>query len=163
MTRRISPADLDSWRDPVALLDALTSVRNEDLADLRDSVARLVDHDDADVRAHAIRRLFVHLKDDGRHQDAIQLLHGDPEAKVRRAAAFAVASTTSPKTRDADVRALLATFLNENEKQAVRGAAYEALLLVHHRRDFPPVKREIDFARDVDWAWIRQLEAGLSG
>ena len=158
MTKRVSAADLDPWRDPLDLLDVLTSVPTKELGDLRANVAALIHHEDVDVRTHAIRRLFVHLKDPSRHEEVVLLLQTDPEAEVRRVAAFAVAATTSKSTYNGDSKVLLEALLNESEDEMVRGAAYEALLLIHNRRDFPPVKADIDFAKDVDWEWVRGLQ-----
>ena len=68
----VTAGDLLPWRDPEQLLAALTSIERSQLPELRDEIIRLVDHEDADVREQALRRLFVHLRD----QREISLLGG---------------------------------------------------------------------------------------
>lgn len=150
---------LDPWDDPLDIIDALIGLRREELNDLRDKLRNLLQHDDPDVRVHAVRRLFVHLEDTEYRGHAIAAVRSDPEPSVRRAAAFAVASTSSAESQIDDQRVLLHVLLNEDETSFVRGAAYEGLLLMHGRRDFPPVNREIDFLRDIDWQWVGSLQA----
>jgi hypothetical protein len=155
----VDEAELFPWNDPVDLIGALAQMQKEELALHRDALYRLAQHEDADVRSHAFRRLFVHLRDEehrGVAQDAI--LH-DPAPGVRRVAAFAIASTSSAASREDDSRLLLHSFLDSDEVIAVRGAAYEGLLLVYGRMDFPPVKRDLQLETDVDWDWIGQLRA----
>lgn len=84
-------------------------------------------------------------------------LLGDPAEGVRRAAAYALTATSSSATREADARELLRVFWNQEQPLIVRGAAYEALLLLYGRKDFPPGNREIDLSHDVDWEWLRAL------
>ncbi len=158
--KKITATDLQPWREPLDLIAALVDLPREQLSDLRESLHQLIHHADRDVRTHAVRRLFVHLKDREFHHDALDLLLHDPDSHVRRVAAFAVASTSSEESRVEDIRSLLHTLCNEDEERAVRGAAYEGLLLINGRRDFPPVKRDIDFLRDVDWDWVAKLRSG---
>src|SRR5688500_5783417 len=145
--------ELNPTRDPVELLGVLVELPREELHSARTALRKLLTHPDTDVRVHAFRRLLVHLGDVDAHADAVHAIGHDPEPKVRRTAAFAIASTSSENTRQEDVAALLHTLLDESERIRVRGAAYEALLLIFGRKDFPPVKQEIDLARDVDWQW----------
>jgi hypothetical protein len=103
----------------------------------------------------------VHLKDKESRGVLLGLFLRDPISEVRRVAAFGIASISLESTRKEDVRALLERFLDEWEAIAVRGAAYEAMVLIYHRRDFPPVMREIDVHRDVDWPWIDSLRRAV--
>jgi hypothetical protein len=149
---------LDPWNDPVDLIRALVDLPRERLADARARLEVLTQHSDVDVRTHAFRRLFVHLKDPHLRDRALEALRRDPEAKVRRVAAHAIAATSGDATRQRDTRVLVDTLCNDQEYMAVRGAAYESLLLIHDRSDFPPANRDIDLATDVDWPWIRALQ-----
>jgi hypothetical protein len=157
MKKSISANALEPWRDPLDLIDALVEIPKEELHSLRASIYTLIRHHDRDVRVHACRRLFVHLEAKEHHADAVDLLRYDSEPKVRRVAAFAVAATSSAGSRSEDVGLLTRVLLNASEALMVRGAAYEALLLLHSRRDFPPIDRDIDLARDVDWEWVKTL------
>ena len=56
---------------------------------------------------------------------------------------------------------LLRALRNEHEQNEVRRAAYESLLLLYEREDFPDSLVEFDPAEDVDWLWIKQVEAKL--
>jgi hypothetical protein len=99
----------------------------------------------------------VHLKDREYHHYALDAFRYDSDTKVRPAATFAISATSSPATRGEDQRALLGTLHNPNEDATVRGAAYEALLILHNRREFPPANRDIDLVRDVNWQWVQSL------
>lgn len=153
---RVAEDDLLPWNDPEDILRAVVSIPRDQLPELKDSLRRLLRHEDADVREHAARRLLVHLRDRESHGEAVRLL-GDPAEGVRRAAAYALTATSSSATREADARELLRVFWNQEQPLIVRGAAYEALLLLYGRKDFPPGNREIDLSHDVDWEWLRAL------
>ncbi len=148
-----------SWNDPDDILHTLIDLQKDDYGALRDAVLDLVDHEDPDVREEAVRKIYVHWTDVPSRSKAVDALRFDPSPGVRRVAAFGVAATASDTTQGEDTRVLLQTFLNESEEIDVRGAAYEALLLLHKRREFPPVKREIDLDRDVDWNWVSVLRS----
>ena len=53
-----------------------------------------------------------------------------------------------------ELRMLIGTLKDKRELEIVRGAAYEALLLLFSNNRFPPANRDIDLSRDVDWKWI---------
>lgn len=159
MKRNFDVRRLEPWNDPVDLIKALVDLPSDRLADARAQLEALTQHPDVDVRAHAFRRLFVHLKDPRLHDRAVDAMRRDPEAKVRRVAAHAIAATSRTATRQQDIRVLLQALCDDQEYLAVRGAAYESLLLIHDRKDFPPVKRDINLTTDVDWPWIRALQS----
>jgi hypothetical protein len=157
MAMTVTTEDLLRWNDPDHLLEAIVRLRREDLPGFRTELRSLLDHEDPDVREHALRRLAMHLKDVECHEKAVELLR-DPEPNLRRAAAHAVTSTSTSASRDADTRELLA-MLNETDAPGeVRRAAYESLLLLHGRKDLPAGNRPLDLQRDVDWRWIQQLQ-----
>ena len=151
--------DLQPWNDAEDLFRALTRIHKHQRYELQNAVRDLVNHPDEGVRTEAIRKLYVWWTDKESRDQAVAALTHDSHYGVRRVAAFGVASTSDEQTRRDDTRLLLQTFLNESEDIAVRGAAYESLLLMNGRNDFPPVKREIDPTLDVDWGWIAALRA----
>lgn len=153
----VTREDLGYWRDPDDLLRALVDAT----PDLRDAVRPLVDHADSDIREEAIRKLYVSWDDRDTRDEVVRLFASDPVPEVRRTAAFGVAGTSTDRTRRDDTKVLLKTLHDPAEGLAVRGSAYEALLLMYHRAGFPPVKREIDLKDDVDWTWIRELERAV--
>lgn len=155
-TSRLSPSN-----DPLELLAALVDIPKAQLGHLKSNLTALLKHPDADVRVHAFRRLFVHLRDPSSRAEAVDALRQDSDPKVRRVAAHAISATSSAETRREDSARLLASLLDEKEVTAVRGASYEALLLIHGRNCFPPANREIRFEEDVDWEWIHQIRSSL--
>lgn len=154
---------LEPWNDPIELVKALVDLPKERLSEAKEKLTVLIGHADVDVRVHAFRRLFVHLRDSSRHATALSALRRDPEPKVRRVAAHAISATSTVQTRAQDVSTLLQSLQDQNESVEVRGAAYEALLLLHERKDFPPANRDIDLQKDVDWTWVDLLRAGAKG
>ena len=73
-------------------------------------------------------------------------------------AAYGVAATSRPETLQEDVGALLEVLLDEARPREVRGAAYDALLILHRRTSFPSKRRSFEPERDVDWDWITELK-----
>ena len=151
-------ASLVPTSDPVDLIGALVDLPRDQIAGVRDQLAVLADHPDVDVRLHAIRRLFVHHSDVPYRRIVVKHFECDPHPKVRRAAAYGVMATSTPETRRQDTQTLLNRLRDVLEETYVRGAAYEALLLLLGKTDFPPANRDIDLNRDVDWNWINSLE-----
>jgi predicted Zn-dependent protease len=149
---------LDPWENPLEILDSLVRLPRDRLSDVRDELHTLTKHDDADVRVHAIRRLFVHLKDMQFRADALSYFRADPHPEARRAAAFGIAATSTPETRRPDVEVLLQGLRDNDEQDWVRAAAYEALLLIHGRTDFPAANRDICLETDLDWEWINSMQ-----
>jgi HEAT repeat protein len=150
-------SELYPWNDPNDLLVALGRLRPEQKGVLGESVLQLLDHGDADVRQEAMRTLFVGWKAHGWRDRAISALTADESPEVRRTAAYGVAATTSDATRSRDTQQLLAVLENADEGLSVRGAAYDALLILYRKPAFPSLKRTFDPDRDVDWAWVRSL------
>jgi HEAT repeats len=159
-----SEANLFFWNDPDDLLDALYRVGREPVPELRNAIARLLDHDDAEVREEALRILLTRWKDAELRPRAFEVLQSDPEPIVQSAAAVAIAATASDASRAADTRMLLNVLRDEGRDGEVRGAAYDALVILHRKHagsggwPFPTKKREFDVARDVDWPWVQSLE-----
>jgi HEAT repeat protein len=150
--------DLLPWHEPEDLMRALLDAGEGQLPELREAVVRLLDHEDEYVREEAVRRLFVHWRDLETRHLVLDMLAHDPDESVRSASAFGVASTSTRDSLIGDTRALLKIFGDEAQPLELRRSAYEALLLIYDRRDFPPVKGELDLAKDVDWDWIRSLQ-----
>jgi vesicle coat complex subunit len=155
--RPTSEADLDQWNDPDDLLRALGRIGDEQKGELRDAVVSLLDHDDADVREEAMRRLFVGWRDRQWRARAVDALRADEAPEVRSVAAYAVAATSVDATYKQDVGDLIGVLKDEDEDPLVRGAAYDALLILHRRPEFPTKRRQFDADADVDWGWVQSL------
>ena len=161
-------ADLSFWNDVDDLLSALYRVGPEPVPELRSALTSLCDHADPDVREEALRILATRWKDPEGRRIAIAALGADPAANVRSAAAIAVAVTSDPSTCADDTRVMLAVLRNTGIDPDVRGAAYDALVILHRRGagsgiwPFPTKQRPFDGDRDVDWKWIRELERTAS-
>ncbi|HYW13390.1 MAG TPA: HEAT repeat domain-containing protein [Longimicrobium sp.] len=161
-------ADLSFWNDADDLLSALYRVDPTPVPELRSAVANLCDHSDPDVREEALRILATRWKDAEGRRIAVVALQADPAANVQSAAAIAVAVTSDPSTCADDTRVLLAVLRNAGIDPDVRGAAYDALVILHRRGagsgiwPFPTKQRPFDPDRDVDWQWIGELERTAS-
>lgn len=146
-------------RDPLDLLEALVALDRERLEAASASLILLTGHADSDVRLQAHRRLLVHLKSVAHHPLAVSALKSDADSEVRRVAAFGVATTSSTSTFDDDARLLAQVVRDERETAMVRGAAYEALLLLVTPPRLQPISRDVDLEQDVDWEWVNSLAA----
>lgn len=152
-----SAADLVPWKDPDDLLEVLHRMGKEPVRELRESIAGLLDHEDPDVREEALRVLVTRWKDRSFRGKAVGALQYDPDDAVRSAAAFAVASSSTDDDRDHDTRLLVEIVVDQKESLDVRGAAYDALLILHRNPRFPTKKRDFDPIQDIDWKWIDTL------
>jgi HEAT repeat protein len=148
---------LSPEREVLDLLEAVVSLRRDELGSASSALERLTRNPDSDVRLQAHRRLLVHLKSTAHHDIACHSLVADSESEVRRVAAFGVAATASRVTRETAERLLARVVANQDEETEVRGAAYEALVLMAFRPGLPPLTRDVDLQRDVDWTWVMAL------
>lgn len=148
---------LSPERDALDLLESLIALGPDDLAQARAALRRLTEHADADVRLQAHRRLLVHLKSREDHLIAVRSVVNDADPEVRRAAAFGVAATSGSASAHLDRKLLASVVSDAREEDAVRGAAYEALVILDGRGNLQPLTRDVDLARDVDWHWVRSL------
>jgi hypothetical protein len=156
--KHISLAELDPRRNPIELIRAIGLVSDEQKGELRDQLFRLCHHRDPDVREEALRLLTVKWRDVGAHSEALDALREDPSDGVRANAAYGVAATVTDATRREGVNRLLHVLLDEQEDLEVRAAAYDGLLLIYGRPNFPSMKRDFDPAADVQWDWIREIQ-----
>jgi hypothetical protein len=153
----VSQSELYPWNDSDELLRALGRIADDQARELSEAVSSLLDHDDADIREEALRRLFVGWKDHRRRARAVQALRSDEAPEVRSVAAYAIAATSLDSTWDEDVNQLIAVLEDESEEPAVRSAVYDALLILARNPDFPTKKREFDPRKDVDWDWVNDM------
>jgi hypothetical protein len=153
----VTPEDLLPWKDPDELLKVLGRVEKSDRALLHGAVKQLLEHEDEDIREEALRIVAVHWTLADVRAKAIEMLQIDDEPSVRRTAAYAVASLAKDTTRDSDTQLLLDVLRNDSEQEEVRRAAYEALLLLHGRDEFPPMNRDVSASALVRDPWLREL------
>lgn len=153
--------NLAAWSDPDELLSELRRLSRmpapQDAHSLSDAVSSLLEHADEEVRQEALRLLLITWKLSEFRQAALDALAFDADDDVRITAAFSVASVSRSSTSADDTRALLAVLDDVSNPVELVRAAYEGLLLVHRKIDFPPLNRSFDSKRDVNWEWIRQL------
>ncbi len=159
---QITISDLQPWVDPDDVLEALYELAEQTRgqavpSELISAVTTLLDHEDEDIRQEALRLLLVQWKDRSQRDRGIALLRLDPSEAVRGTAAFGLASLSTVETRHDDARTLLSVLLDEAQPVHVRGAAYDALLIIHRRKEFPPMTRDLDLTVDIDWEWIKRL------
>ena len=152
-----TPSELSAWSDSDDLVQSLSRVTLDQRDELQDAVEKLLAHDDSDVREEAVRILGVLWKVHDAHARLLDTLLYDPEAEVRGAASYAVVATSLPETRKRDVEALLGIVRDETQPPFVRGAAYDGLLILHQRRQFPKMTREFQPQKDVDWNWVASI------
>lgn len=133
-------------------------------AELDRDVARVLEltrHEVPEVRAEALSALFVRGRKSEHRARALSSLSRDADERVRAAAALGIAATSGAETLEQDVPLLVRAIRNERETEEVRRCAYEAVLLIYHRPDFPDSLRPFDADRDVDWAWLEEIGASL--
>ncbi|MGH7562550.1 MAG: HEAT repeat domain-containing protein [Gemmatimonadales bacterium] len=154
--------DLAPTREPVALLQALNSIRRDGRRDRRAEVLELIGHPSPLVREEALSLLLSGWKEADVRADALAALRHDPDFGVRTTAAIGLAGVSSEATAQQDTEVLAAVVRDTNEDVDVRRAAYEALCLIH-RRPVPPLNRAFDVDRDVDVEWLGGLGRGRKG
>lgn len=150
--------NLSRRQDPVDLIKALGKLTKEDRTETRAQVFELCRHYDEDVRDEALRVLAVQWKDWSAHGLSVNALRSDLSPQVSSTGAYGVAATSRPETRQEDLIALLEVLLDDARASEVRGAAYDAILILYRRPSFPTKARPFEPEKDVDWDWIRQLQ-----
>ena len=153
----VTPEDLLPWNDPDELLQLLGRVDKSDRAALHDAVKQLLEHEDEDVRNEALRVAAVYWTLADVREKSIEMLEFDIEPSVRSTAAYAIAALAKESTRLADTGLLLGVLRNDAEDEDVRRAAYEGLLLLHGRKDFPPFNRDVPASTLLQDPWLRDL------
>lgn len=153
---RIDPSHLAPYCNPDDLLSTLHEI-DEFVPELREPIANLLEHDDPDVRAEAVRILIRRWKDIHARPTACKLLEGDPDEEVREAAAYAIAATSNAESRETDTLALLSRVKDPAESPRVRAAAYDGLLIIYRRPNFPTKRRAFNPDTDIDWEWVNTL------
>jgi HEAT repeat protein len=153
----VTPEDLLPWNDPDELLQLLGRLEKADRAVLHDAVKNLLEHEDEDVREEALRVAAIHWTLGDTREKSMEMLQFDDEPSVRRTAAYALAALAKESTRLADTELLLDVLRNSSEHEDVRRAAYEALLLLHGRRDFPPINRDVSASVLMQDPWLQEL------
>lgn len=153
----VTPEDLLPWNDPDELLQLLGRVEKSDRAALSVAVKTLLEHEDEDVREEALRIAAVHWALPELREKAVEMFRFDDEPSVRRTAAYAIASLAKESTRTADTGLLLDALRNSFEQEEVRRAAYESLLLLYGRKEFPPLNRDLPASTLMQDPWLREL------
>ena len=148
---------LDPRRDPHLILEALYTVPKVQQPGLVGVIAPLLDHSDAYIREEAIRILVTRWKLERYLDRAADMLVSDKAPDVRGAAAYALAAAATETTRVKHTRLLLDSLRNTDEEPNVRGAAYDALLILYRNPAFPTKKRDFDPDLDADWQWVETL------
>lgn len=163
-----SQTELSFWNEADDLLSALYRLGAEPVPELRPALQALCDHPDPDVREEALRILATRWKAPEGRSRAIAALDGDTAHTVRSAAAIALAATSDAPTRADDTRRLLAILHDTGMDPDVRGAAYDALVILHRKGaasgkwPFPTKRRAFDPNQDVDWNWVTEIERMVS-
>jgi hypothetical protein len=161
------PDDLSPWHDADTLLQRIYQIGREPVPALREPLLRLTEHDDPDLREEALRILGTRWKDPGVRPRILSVIRDDTAPEVRSAALIALAACASDATRITDTRLLVRRLSDEGEDTEVRGAAYDALIIMYRKKGkddgwpFPTARRAFDAVRDVDWDWVRSLGDGL--
>jgi hypothetical protein len=144
-------------QDPVELIKALGKLSRSPQTEVESKVAELLDHEDTDVRAEAMRLLTVRWKLARYRPVLLQIMLSQEHSTLRQEAAYGLASITSDNTRNEDTRVLLPIITSNEESVEVRGAAYDALLIIHRNPQFPPKTRPFRPATDIDREWVEDL------
>lgn len=158
MTDQRDFPDLDPRQETNTLLRSISQVSDDDERQATPLVASLLHHLDPDVRQEALRKLTVHWKNPSYRQAARDALETDPDEGVRATAAFGLAAVSTKETAAEDTRLLLPAVRSEHLGPDLRISAYEALLLLHGRRDLPPLDPGVDPQAIIDWGWVGSLD-----
>lgn len=140
-----------------ALIERLYRLQPEEARVGAAEIVDLLHHPDVDVRVAAMSALFVTGKVGAHRGLALRALSRAKDETERAKAAMAISATSDADTRTEDIALLIRALRNELETSEVRRSAYEALLLLHGRDDFPDSLKDFDPAVDVDWIWIDTL------
>jgi hypothetical protein len=159
----IDMRDLSPWSDPDVILETLYRVPREPQRALRAAIAALLGHDDPDIREESLRILVTRWKDAEYRNRAAEMLFSDAAPNVRSAAAYALASIANESMRSSHTLFLVKSLLDEGEEPNVRGAAYDALLILHRMPAFPTKKRDFRPDIDIDRSWVNSLLTAYSG
>lgn len=153
--RELFPADDDSGEAAIRRMIALS---RSEIAENVDAIVALTHHGAPEVRSEAVSALFVRGKRYELHALAARTLSRDADEGVRAAAALGLAAISSPATRIEDTKLLLRAVRNTHESGEVRRCAYEALLLMYARTDFPSSLTVFDPSEHIDWGWLEGVE-----
>jgi hypothetical protein len=154
--------DLDPTTNSTAeLINNLGRTAREGRRDLSEQVGALTEHEDPLVREEALGALLLAFRDASQRWRAVSAVKEDTDFGVRAQAALSLSSVSTNATRDEDARLLIDRLLDEMEHLSTRRSAYDALLLLYGRREFPTRSRSLDLTREVDWAWIQMLREQL--
>jgi len=145
---------LDAALPTVELIRELGRLERGEAIEYAEQIQRLLHHEDQDVREEAVRALFVRAKYARAREALLALLAGDPAVEVRCTAAYGVAATSTPALLAQDSRLLTAVIEDDSQDSEVRGSAYDALLILHRKAQFPSKKQEFAPERDIDWGWF---------
>lgn len=157
MTGQREFPELDPRRETNALLRSMSQLSDDHERQATPLIAALLHHRDPDVRQEALRKLTVHWMNPGYRQAARDALANDPDDGVRATAAFGLASLSSKETAAEDTSLLLPVVRSDHLGPDLRIAAYEALLLLHGRRDLPSLDPGADPRAIIDWGWVGSL------
>jgi HEAT repeat protein len=149
---------LDPDGETNTLLRAISRLSDDKRQAASRAIANLLRHTDPDVRQEALRKLVVHWQDPNYRTDAREALLHDDDEGVRGTAAFGIACLSNEASREEDTALLLPLVKDQRLGIDLRVSAYEALLLVHGRKDLPPLTSEVNLAREIDWHWMAELE-----
>lgn len=154
--------DLEGLFNPArpapSLIRALCAVKRDEVPAVATLIAGLLGHSAPEVRAEALSALLVTGRLAEHRHSAVRSLSRDADEGVRAKAAYGIAATAEERTLRDDLALLVRVLRNYHEAPDVKRAAYEGLLLMFHRPEFPDSLEEFDPARDIDWDWIRELE-----
>jgi HEAT repeat protein len=140
------------------LIKSLFALKHDEVPEVAAAITGLLGHAAPEVRAAALSALLVTGRLAAHRQYAVRSLSRDADEGVRATAAFGIEATTSDASRREDLSLLVRVLRNAHESPEVQRAAYEALLLMFHRPEFPDSLEDFDVRRHVDWDWIGELE-----
>jgi len=153
----------DPARPAPVLIRSLCALKHDEVPHAAAAITGLLGHAAPEVRAEALSALLVTGRIATHRHYAVRSLSRDADEGVRAKAAYGIAATTSEASRREDLALLVRVLRNAHESTEVQRAAYEGLLLMFHRPEFPDSLEEFDARRDVDWNWIGELELLYGG
>lgn len=148
----------DPARPAPLLIRSLCALKRHEVPAVAAAITGLLAHPGPEVRAEALSALLVTGRLGEHRHSTVRSLSRDAAEGVRAKAAYGIAATADEDSRREDLALLVRVLRNEHESPEVQRAAYEGVLLMLRRPEFPDSLEEFDPGRDVDWKWIRELE-----
>lgn len=159
--RKSKPEDdtliYDENADPVERASAISRLTVDGFTDIEPLLAQILRHESLFLRSQSIISLLGFFHKSRYIDDAVQMLHSDPEWMARGDAVFALSrfASRTGEQRKPIIRELVQCLMRD-ENSAVQRKCYEGLLLLlAPERKRSSIPDNFNRERDVDWELLK--------